>query len=49
VLIGSGGPFGSLLSNQWAFRPPQDRNPLAGFGPLARTFTDAIASGGSGL
>jgi len=49
VLIGSGGPFGSLLSSQWAFRPPQDRNPLAGFGPLARTFTDAIASGGSGL
>jgi hypothetical protein len=49
VLIGRGGPFGSLLSSQWAFRPPQDRNPLAGFGPLARSFSDAIASGGSGL
>jgi hypothetical protein len=41
--------IGKLLQQQWAFRPPQERNPLAGFGPLAKTFTDALGSGGSGL
>jgi hypothetical protein len=48
VLI-DGASFGGLLTDQWAFRPPQVRNPLAGFGPLASTFTDALGSGGSGL
>jgi len=48
VLV-DGASFGKLLAEQWAFRPPQERNPLAGFGPLARTFTDALESGGSGL
>ena len=32
--------FGGLLRSQWAFRPPQSRNPLAGFGPLAKSFED---------
>ena len=48
VLI-DGGSFGGLLTHQWAFRPPQVRNPLAGFGPLASTFTNALGAGGSGL
>ena len=48
-VLASGVSFGRLLAEQWAFRPPQERNPLAGFGPLARTFTDALQSGGSGL
>jgi hypothetical protein len=48
-VLTDGGSFGSLLDSQWAFRPPQVRNPLAGFGPLASTFTAALGSGGSGL
>jgi hypothetical protein len=48
VLI-HGASFSKLLAQQWAFRPPQERNPLAGFGPLATNFTDALARGGSGL
>jgi hypothetical protein len=30
---------------QWAFRPPQEYNPLAGFGPLAKSFENALHSG----
>jgi hypothetical protein len=48
-VLAARGSFGRLLQQQWAFRPPQERNPLAGFGPLAKTFTDAVRSGGSGL
>jgi hypothetical protein len=48
-VLTDGASFGTLLTHQWAFRPPQVRNPLAGFGPLARTFTAALGSGGSGL
>ncbi len=42
--LASGPGFGSLLHNQWAFRPPQNRNPLAGFGPLAKSFENALHS-----
>jgi hypothetical protein len=48
-VLSEGAHFGGLLTRQWAFRPPQVRNPLAGFGPLASTFTSALGSGGSGL
>ena len=41
--------FGQLLHSQWAFRPPQNRNPLAGFGPLAKSFEDALHSGSDAL
>ena len=34
---------------QWAFRPPQSRNPLAGFGPLAKSFENALHSGEDAL
>lgn len=37
--------FATLLKAQWSFRPPQGRNPLAGFGPLAQSFEDALHSG----
>jgi hypothetical protein len=36
--------FATRLKAQWAFRPPQNRNPLAGFGPLAKSFEDALHS-----
>ena len=36
--------FATLLQAQWSFRPPTDRNPLAGFGPLAKSFADALHS-----
>ena len=48
-VLTNGARFGGLLAREWAFRPPQVRNPLAGFGPLASTFTTALGSGGSGL
>jgi len=41
--------FSTLLQDQWAFRPPQDLNPLAGFGPLAKSFEDALHSGADQL
>ena len=47
--LASGPGFGSLLHNQWAFRPPQNRNPLAGFGPLAKSFENALHSGDDAL
>jgi hypothetical protein len=36
--------FATRLKAQWSFRPPQNRNPLAGFGPLAQSFEDALHS-----
>jgi hypothetical protein len=36
--------FATRLEAQWSFRPPQNRNPLAGFGPLAESFEDALHS-----
>ena len=42
--LSSSAAFSQLLAVQWAFRPPQDRNPLAGFGPLAKTFEGAMRS-----
>jgi hypothetical protein len=36
--------FAKLLQAQWSFRPPQSRNPLAGFGPLAKSFEEAMHS-----
>jgi hypothetical protein len=36
--------FAALLQAHWAFRPPQNRNPLAGFGPLAKSFEQALRS-----
>jgi hypothetical protein len=41
--------FATVLRAQWAFRPPQDRNPLAGFGPLAKSFESAMHSSESEL
>jgi len=38
-----------VLRSQWAFRPPQNRNPLAGFGPLAKSFEDSLHSGEDAL
>jgi hypothetical protein len=36
--------FSGTLRRQWAFRPPQDINPLAGYGPLAKSFEIALRS-----
>jgi hypothetical protein len=36
--------FARNLLTQWAFRPPQDINPLAGYGPLAKSFEIALRS-----
>jgi hypothetical protein len=41
--------FETLLKAQWSFRPPHGRNPLAGFGPLAQSFEDALHSGKDAL
>ena len=41
--------FATNLRAQWAFRPPQDSNPLAGYGPLAKSFEIALRSGESAL
>jgi hypothetical protein len=34
--------FATLLRSQWAFRPPPNRNPLAGFGPLAKSLAGGV-------
>jgi len=47
--LATSGDFSALMLAQWAFRPPQDSNPLAGFGPLAKTFEFAMHSGQDGL
>ena len=47
--LATGPGFSQLLQTQWAFRPPQNRNPLAGFGPLAKSFEDALHSGDDAL
>jgi hypothetical protein len=36
--------FARAIRAQWAYRPPQDLNPLAGFGPLATSFEIALRS-----
>ena len=41
--------FAKTLHTQWAFRPPQDINPLAGYGPLAKSFESALRSGEGAL
>ena len=41
--------FSRALQVQWAFRPPQDRNPLAGYGPLSKSFEDAMHSSADAL
>jgi hypothetical protein len=41
--------FSQVLRTQWAFRPPQNTNPLAGFGPLAQSFSQAMHSSESAL
>jgi hypothetical protein len=43
--LATGSAFSTLLRVQWAFRPPQEYNPLAGFGPLAKSFEKALHSG----
>jgi hypothetical protein len=43
--LATGSAFATLLRVQWAFRPPQEYNPLAGFGPLAKSFENALHSG----
>jgi hypothetical protein len=40
--LAAGAAFGGLLRSQWAFRPPQSRNPLVGFGPLSKGFEDGL-------
>ena len=47
--LATGPGFATLLRSQWAFRPPQNRNPLAGFGPLAKSFEGALHSGDDAL
>jgi hypothetical protein len=47
--LATGAAFQTLLQAQWAFRPPQESNPLAGFGPLAQSFEQAMHSGANGL
>jgi hypothetical protein len=47
--LATGSAFGKVLRSQWAFRPPQERNPLAGFGPLAKSFEDALHTGQDAL
>jgi hypothetical protein len=47
--LAASGAFAAVLSSQWAFRPPQNRNPLAGFGPLSKSFEDALHSGADAL
>jgi hypothetical protein len=42
--LASGPAFATLMQAHWAFRPPQNRNPLAGFGPLAKSFELALHS-----
>jgi hypothetical protein len=39
----------TVLRAQWAFRPPQELNPLAGYGPLAKSFENAMHSGQDAL
>ena len=47
--LATGSAFANVLHSQWAFRPPQNRNPLAGFGPLAKSFEDSLHSGEDAL
>jgi hypothetical protein len=47
--LAKGPVFAKLLHDQFAFRPPQSLNPLAGFGPLAKSFHDALHSGQGAL
>jgi hypothetical protein len=47
--LATSGAMSSLLQAQWAFRPPQDVNPLAGFGPLAKSFEQALHTGANEL
>lgn len=47
--LASAPAFATRLKSQWAFRPPQNRNPLAGFGPLAKSFESAMRSGEDAL
>jgi hypothetical protein len=47
--LATGSAFANVLGSQWAFRPPQNRNPLAGFGPLAKSFEDSLHSGEDAL
>jgi hypothetical protein len=42
--LASRAAYSKLLAQQWAFRPPEDSNPLAGFGPLAKSFSKALHS-----
>jgi hypothetical protein len=41
--------FTTLMQQQWAYRPPQELNPLAGYGPLAKSFASALHSSESAL
>jgi hypothetical protein len=41
--------FATDMRQQWAFRPPQELNPLAGFGPLASSFEHALHTGENAL
>jgi hypothetical protein len=47
--LATGPAMASLLQVQWAFRPPQNVNPLAGFGPLAKSFEQALHTGANEL
>jgi hypothetical protein len=47
--LATGPAFATLMQAHWAFRPPQNRNPLAGFGPLAKSFELALHSGEDAL
>jgi len=47
--LATGLAFSALLRAQWSFRPPQSANPLAGYGPLAKSFEIALHSSESAL
>lgn len=47
--LATGSAMRSVLRTQWAFRPPQELNPLAGYGPLAKSFENAMHSGQDAL
>ena len=49
IMLSTSSAFATNLRAQWAFRPPQDSNPLAGYGPLAKSFEIALRSGESAL
>jgi hypothetical protein len=47
--LATGRAYAPVMQEQWAFRPPQELNPLAGYGPLATSFERALHSSENAL